>query len=160
LFDLPAAAATTTPDAYAEMTAEIVSAFVSKNAAGPGDLPTLIVSVPAALRSLTEPSAQPVEELKPAVPIRKSITPDYVVCLDDGLKFKSVKRHVASTGHDPGGIRAGPTPHYGSSCSAFSQVTTTTAPAVRRDAAAEPMSRDRQRGRARDFLCSASPKGL
>lgn len=78
-----------------ELSAEIVSAYVSHNALSAPDLPKLIASVHAALASLdgaAEP--EPVTELKPAVPIKKSITPDYLICLEDGKKFKSLKRHL------------------------------------------------------------------
>ncbi len=78
-----------------ELTAEIVSAYVSSNNVASGDLTTLIKDVHAALhRTATgavEPAAEP---LKPAVPVRKSVNPDYIVCLEDGQKFKSLKRHL------------------------------------------------------------------
>jgi predicted transcriptional regulator len=58
-------------------------------------LPALIASVHAALAKVgSGAEEQPKEELRPAVPIKKSITPDYVICLDDGKKFKSLKRHL------------------------------------------------------------------
>lgn len=78
-----------------ELSTEIVSAYVSHNAVSPGDLPRLIAEVHGALRGLRddEVPAQ-VEELKPAVPVRKSITADYIICLEDGKKFKSLKRHL------------------------------------------------------------------
>lgn len=78
-----------------ELSTEIVSAYVSHNAVSPMDLPKLIHEVHAALRSLqTNEVAAPVEELKPAVPVRKSVGSDYIVCLEDGKKFKSLKRHL------------------------------------------------------------------
>ena len=78
-----------------ELSTEIVSAYVSHNALSPSDLPKLIAEVHAALRGLsTHEVALPVEELKPAVPIRKSVAPDYIICLEDGKKFKSLKRHL------------------------------------------------------------------
>ncbi|MBE7733687.1 MucR family transcriptional regulator [Devosia faecipullorum] len=78
-----------------ELSTEIVSAYVSHNAVSPGDLPRLIAEVHGALRGLRDDDipAQ-VEELKPAVPVRKSITADYIICLEDGKKFKSLKRHL------------------------------------------------------------------
>jgi predicted transcriptional regulator len=78
-----------------EMTAEIVSAYVSGNSISAGDLPSLIERVYGALTGLSgaPPPAAPVE-LSPAVPVKKSITHDYIICLEDGKKFKSLKRHL------------------------------------------------------------------
>jgi predicted transcriptional regulator len=78
-----------------ELSTEIVSAYVSHNAVSPGDLPKLIAEVHAALRALQSNDVPaPVEELKPAVPVRKSVANDYIICLEDGKKFKSLKRHL------------------------------------------------------------------
>jgi predicted transcriptional regulator len=78
-----------------DLSADIVSAYVSHNALSVTDLPKLIADVHAALKGLQSPSAaEPVEELKPAVPIKKSVAPDYIICLEDGKKFKSLKRHL------------------------------------------------------------------
>jgi predicted transcriptional regulator len=78
-----------------ELSTEIVSAYVSHNAVNPHDLPKLITDVHAALRALQTNEVQaPVEELKPAVPVRKSVGTDYIICLEDGKKFKSLKRHL------------------------------------------------------------------
>lgn len=78
-----------------EFSTEIVAAYVSHNAISPTDLPRLISDVHAALKSLSsEEASAPVEEKKPAVPVRRSVTPDYIVCLEDGKKFKSLKRHL------------------------------------------------------------------
>ena len=81
---------------HLELAADIVSAFVSNNSVPAAELPALIGSVHQALNTLGNGSAQqPAEEQKePAVPIKKSVQPDYVVCLDDGKKFKSLKRHL------------------------------------------------------------------
>ncbi|HUO12189.1 MAG TPA: MucR family transcriptional regulator [Caulobacteraceae bacterium] len=78
-----------------EMTADIVSAYVGNNTIATGDLPALIQSVHRALTNITA-GAEPVEAApkEPAVPIRRSITPDYLICLEDGRKFKSLKRHL------------------------------------------------------------------
>jgi predicted transcriptional regulator len=78
------------------LTAEIVSAFVSKNLVGSGELPALIGDVHAALSRATGQTAavQVPEDQKPAVSVRKSVTPEYIVCLEDGKKFKSLKRHL------------------------------------------------------------------
>jgi len=78
-----------------ELSAEIVCAYVSHNALGVADLPRLIADVHNALKGLnTTEVVEQVEELKPAVPVRKSVAPDYIVCLEDGKKFKSLKRHL------------------------------------------------------------------
>lgn len=78
-----------------EYSTEIVAAYVSHNAISPTDLPKLIADVHGALRGLgAEELIEPAEEKKPAVPVRKSVTPDYIVCLEDGKKFKSLKRHL------------------------------------------------------------------
>lgn len=78
-----------------DLSADIVCAYVSHNAVSPTDLSKLITEVHAALRSLrgTTP-IEVLEELKPAVPVRRSVAPDYIICLEDGKKFKSLKRHL------------------------------------------------------------------
>jgi len=77
------------------LTAEIVSAYVSNNNVNPSELPALIHDIHQALTRATSNMA-PVErdELKPAIPIKRSVTPDYIICLEDGKKFKSLKRHL------------------------------------------------------------------
>jgi predicted transcriptional regulator len=78
-----------------DLSADIVCAYVSHNALSVTDLPRLIADVHSALRGLKSPvAAEPAEELKPAVPVRKSVAPDYIICLEDGKKFKSLKRHL------------------------------------------------------------------
>jgi predicted transcriptional regulator len=78
-----------------ELSADIVCAYVGHNALSPTDLPRLIADVHSALKGLKSTTApEPVEELKPAVPIRKSVSADFIVCLEDGKKFKSLKRHL------------------------------------------------------------------
>jgi predicted transcriptional regulator len=78
-----------------ELSAEIVSAYVSHNSLSPTDLTKLIGEVHTALRGLQGGEVvEPVEELKPAVPVKKSVANDYIVCLEDGKKFKSLKRHL------------------------------------------------------------------
>ena len=80
---------------FIELTAGIVSAFVSNNSVAAGDIPTLINQVHSALlRVSTGAKETPTEPLKPAVSVKKSITPEYLICLDDGKKFKSLKRHL------------------------------------------------------------------
>jgi predicted transcriptional regulator len=90
------------------MTADVVAAYVSNNSLPTQQLGEVISAVYASLRSLDgqqiETKAEP---LKPAVPIRKSITPDYLVCLEDGKKLKMLKRHLRSTyGMTPDDYRA------------------------------------------------------
>ncbi len=74
----------------------IVSAYVRNNTLQVSELPDLIRSVHAALEDLSRPGSAPVEAPTPAVPVRKSIYKEYLVCLEDGLKFKSLKRHLRS----------------------------------------------------------------
>jgi len=78
-----------------ELTADVVSAYVSNNSVVANDLPTVINDVYEALSKASAKAALPVkEELKPAVSIKKSVMPDYIICLEDGKKFKSLKRHL------------------------------------------------------------------
>ncbi len=78
-----------------DLTADIVSAYVSNNAVASQDLPGLIAEVHNALHQTSQGQPEPEPEpLKPAVPIKKSVTPDYIICLEDGKKFKSLKRHL------------------------------------------------------------------
>ena len=78
-----------------DLSAGIVSAYVSHNALSVTDLPKLIGEVHTALRGLRgNGMPAPAEELRPAVPVKKSVTPEYIICLEDGKKFKSLKRHL------------------------------------------------------------------
>ena len=78
-----------------EMTAEIVAAYVENNTIAMGDLPGLIQGVHRALISVSAgQDAVEAAPKEPAVPVRRSITPDHLVCLEDGRKFKSLKRHL------------------------------------------------------------------
>jgi predicted transcriptional regulator len=77
------------------LTAQIISAYVSNNSVGAADLPAMIGEVHEALSKAAQrlgPAER--EELRPAVALKKSVTPDYIVCLEDGKKFKSLKRHL------------------------------------------------------------------
>ncbi|MDA4848146.1 MucR family transcriptional regulator [Hoeflea poritis] len=85
---------TTRDDLLAELTAEVVAAYVSNNVVQTSDLPGLIANVHSALGSTTGGEAAPAEKPKPAVPIRKSVQHEYIICLEDGMKFKSLKRHL------------------------------------------------------------------
>ena len=81
---------------YIQLTANIVSAYVSNNSVSSAEIPALISQVYSALTRVSNGAqvAAPIEPLKPAVPIKRSITPEYLVCLEDGKKFKSLKRHL------------------------------------------------------------------
>jgi len=91
-----------------EMVVGIISAFVSNNSVPTAELPSLITNVHKAMSSLaTGEEIKPVETLTPAVSIKKSIGPDYIICLDDGRKFKSLKRHLRTKyGMSPEDYRA------------------------------------------------------
>lgn len=77
-----------------ELTADIVSAYVSKNPVPATGLPDLIASVHLSLSGLGGPIAPAVEAPTPAVNPKKSVFPDFIICLEDGKKFKSLKRHL------------------------------------------------------------------
>src|SRR5437016_10124377 len=80
---------------FIQLTAEIVSAYVSNNSVPASDIPSLINQVHTALvRVSSNPGESQPEPLKPAISVKKSITADYIVCLEDGKKFKSLKRHL------------------------------------------------------------------
>jgi predicted transcriptional regulator len=83
---------------YIELSADIVSAYVSNNSVPATDLPSLLASVYADLTKTAEgQQEEPKAELVPAVSVRKSITPDAIICLEDGKSFKSLKRHLRTT---------------------------------------------------------------
>jgi predicted transcriptional regulator len=86
---------TTNPTQFIALTADIVSAYVSNNTVPASDIPNLINQVHLALLRVSggQNETQP-EPLKPAISVKKSITPEYIVCLEDGKKFKSLKRHL------------------------------------------------------------------
>jgi predicted transcriptional regulator len=80
---------------YIQLTAEIVSAYVSNNSVPAGDLSSLINQVHSALTRVSSGQGDMSSEpLKPAISVKKSITPEFIVCLEDGKKFKSLKRHL------------------------------------------------------------------
>src|SRR5687767_14521540 len=92
------AAPKTAEDELLRMTAEVVSAYVSNNTLATGQLADVIQAVYNSLRGLEGQVAEPPSEpLKPAVPVRKSVTPEFLVCLEDGKKLKMLKRHLRST---------------------------------------------------------------
>lgn len=79
------------------LTADVIAAYVSNNEVSPTDLPELIRSVHTALGGIGgAEAAQPAEKQKPAVPIKRSVTPDYIVCLEDGKRLKMLKRYLRS----------------------------------------------------------------
>jgi predicted transcriptional regulator len=85
-----------------ELTAQIVAAYLGNNAVPAGDIANLINQVHAALtRIVGAPTAIPAEALKPAVPVKRSIASDYIVCLEDGKKFKSLRRHLRTLNMTP-----------------------------------------------------------
>jgi len=96
------------PDTLLSLTADIVSAHVANNRIGTGELPTLIHDIHAALQQLAEPAPpKEAEAQKPAVPIRSSIKPDYLVCLEDGKQLTMLKRYLMRTyGMTPADYRA------------------------------------------------------
>ena len=76
------------------LTADIVAAHVGNNNIDVADIPTLIHSVHGALAKLGSPAEAPAPRAEPAVPVRSSVKPDYIVCLEDGRKLKMLKRHL------------------------------------------------------------------
>ncbi|TDR88076.1 MucR family transcriptional regulator [Enterovirga rhinocerotis] len=86
---------------FIELTAEVVAAFVMHNSIQKGDLPELIASVHSSLSLLANPKAPEAEKPVPAVPIKKSISPDYLISLEDGRRYKSLKRHLSGRGLTP-----------------------------------------------------------
>jgi predicted transcriptional regulator len=91
--------ATETADPVA-LTADIVSAFVARNSLPSSDLPGLIATVHAALVGIASGAAAPVA-LTPTTTVSRSITAEYLICLDDGRKFKALRRHLALLGKTP-----------------------------------------------------------
>ena len=81
-------------DTLLTLTADIVAAHVSNNSVAVNDLPTLIQNVHAALNGISGRSSAPEPKPEPKVPIRSSIKPDYIVCLEDGKRLKMLKRHL------------------------------------------------------------------
>lgn len=84
----------TEKDELLRLTVDIVSAYVSNNSVAMNDVPSLIEQVHAKLGGLGEAIVASPEKLQPAVPVKKSVTPDYIICLEDGKKLKMLKRHL------------------------------------------------------------------
>ena len=92
--DLTVAASAADSDLI-DLSADIVCAYVSRNVVTPAELPRLIADVHTALKALqSNVEPLPLEELRPAVSVKKSVSADYLICLEDGKKFKSLKRHL------------------------------------------------------------------
>jgi predicted transcriptional regulator len=88
----------TQQSSYIKLAADIVAAYVTKNAVPIGELAALIANVHSALnKAVGNIAEQPKEELRPAVPIKKSITPDFLISLEDGKRYKSLKRHLRTS---------------------------------------------------------------
>ena len=83
-----------TEDMLLTLTADIVAAHVSNNSVAVNDLPTLIQNVHAALNGISGKASAPEPKPEPKVPIRSSVKPDYIVCLEDGKRLKMLKRHL------------------------------------------------------------------
>jgi len=80
---------------FIDLTATIVSAYLSNNPTPASEIPALIGQIHAALQRVSTGRVEtPMEPAKPAVSVKKSMTPDYLVCLEDGKRFKSLKRHL------------------------------------------------------------------
>ena len=79
---------------FIELTANIVSAYLGNHSVPPSDIAGLISQVHSALSRVSTGADLAAEPLKPAISVKKSITPEYLVCLEDGKKFKSLKRHL------------------------------------------------------------------
>ena len=84
-----------------ELTSEIVSAYVTHNKVSSEDLPGVITSVHLALQGLDQEKQREPEKPTPMVPIKRSITPDYLISLEDGRRYKSLKRHLSGRGLTP-----------------------------------------------------------
>ena len=90
-----------------EITTEVVAAYTAKNHVQPIDVPALIASVHAAFMGLDKPPVveAAAEPLKPAVPIKKSVTDEFIISLEDGRKFRSMKRYLGLLGMTPAEYR-------------------------------------------------------
>jgi predicted transcriptional regulator len=97
------------PSRSTTLAAEVVAAFVANNSLPIGDLASLIQAVRGALENLGNASidpATPAVKREPAVSIRKSVTPDFIICLEDGKSFRSLRRHLTALGMSPEEYRA------------------------------------------------------
>jgi len=95
------------PEYTIDRTVAIAVAYLTKNAVAISDISALLKSIHSALENLNLPAPAPEVVLAPAVPVKKSVTPDYIVCLEDGKKLKMLKRHLrTSYGLSPDEYRA------------------------------------------------------
>jgi predicted transcriptional regulator len=91
---------TGTPD-FTALTAEVVSAYVANNSLRPADIPDLISSVHRAMQGLSAPQQAEPEKREPPVPVKKSITPEFLISLEDGRRYKTLRRHLKGRGLTP-----------------------------------------------------------
>ncbi len=89
------------PETMIELTADIVAAYVGNNNVAVADLPALIATTYKALSAAGQPAEPVASTLTPAVPIKKSVTPDFLISLEDGKSYKSLKRHLNTRGMTP-----------------------------------------------------------
>ena len=89
------------PQELVELTSDIVSAYVANNKVASSELPEVIASVHTALRGLDEKKPAEPEKPTPLMPIKKTITPDHLISLEDGRRYKSLKRHLSGRGLSP-----------------------------------------------------------
>src|SRR5215218_4027970 len=90
---------------FVELSADVVAAYVSNNSVSRADLPAVISTVHAALKHAAEGTREP-EPLVPPVPINKTVFPDHIISLEDGRRYKSMKRHLSGRGLSPEQYRA------------------------------------------------------
>ena len=88
--------AATSQENLIKITCDIVTAYVGNNPLAPSDIPNVISNVHRSLQGLSDPSSVTEVKQKPAVPIKRSVTPDYIICLEDGKKLKMLKRYLRS----------------------------------------------------------------
>lgn len=93
-------------DQLVELTADIVAAYVSNNPVPTGELPGLIASIHSSISNLNTPTSPAEEAPAPRMPIKKTITPDYLISLEDGKQYKTLKRHLNIRGMTPDQYRA------------------------------------------------------
>jgi predicted transcriptional regulator len=93
------------PQELVELTSDIVSAYVANNKVSTNELPDVISSVHSALRALEEKKPVEPEKPVPMMPIKKTLTPDFLISLEDGRRYKSLKRHLSGRGLSPADYR-------------------------------------------------------
>ncbi|WP_055972447.1 MucR family transcriptional regulator [Aminobacter sp. DSM 101952] len=88
-------------DQFVELTADLVAAYVSNNPVPPAELPELIAQVYTSISSLSAPTEEVAVRPKPHIPIKKTVTPEYLISLEDGKQYRLLKRHLAGAGLTP-----------------------------------------------------------